>query len=182
MELLKSSIFPESLGGLTGTPLNTGVVHKAFDEECARGYCVPLTLLASETKHCRQRQRVTVGYSFWSMSSGNDSCGIRFFRWISHCWNVRTVQFVLLAVPAGTHPFEDFSISSLLTVVLKRVDGDNGLGFLLLQTELLALWLRNATAIILCHPQTKWWRATRTRNIFSPSVVFAHCSSRSFTH
>jgi len=37
---------------------------------------------------------------------------------ISHCWNVRTAQLVLLVVPTRAHPFKDFSISSLLTVVL----------------------------------------------------------------
>ena len=82
-----------------------------------KGYCVLLTLLASETMHCRQLQSLNriflQRYIF-------TSCRVHLFLCTSHCWNIQTTQSVFLAVPARMHSFEDFSMTSLLTVVLNK--------------------------------------------------------------
>ena len=127
MELLKTHLTNwENLEDLTGNPLNTEVIHKRFNEECAgehrgrkRVLC-PVDSpgnLASETMHCRQLQSLN---RIFLQQYIFTSCRVHLFLCTSHCWNIQTTQSVFLAVAARMHPFEDFSMTSLLTVVLNK--------------------------------------------------------------
>lgn len=66
------------------------------------------------------------------------------------------------------HPLEDFYISFLLTVLLKREDGNKGLKFLLLQwAKSFSLWFWDAAEII---PKQK--AEELPRQLFRPFFIF----------